>query len=64
MIRAIGCDVFIDVFEVAKSWTAQMVDEVIEPAETRRKIIEALELTKTKDEKLPPRAKQHGTGPT
>ena len=54
----------VDVFEVAKSWTAQMVDEVIEPAETRRKIIEALELTKTKDEKLPPRAKQHGTGPT
>lgn len=54
----------VDVFEVAKSWTAQVVDEVIEPAETRRKIIEALELTKTKDEKAPQRAKIHGTGPT
>ena len=54
----------VDVFEVAKSWTAQMVDEVIEPADTRRKIIEALELTKAKDEKLPQRAKSHGTGPT
>lgn len=54
----------IDVFEVARSWTAQMVDEVIEPADTRIKIIEALELTRNKQEKLPERAKAHGTGPT
>ena len=54
----------IDVFEVARSWTAQMVDEIIEPQDTRKKIIEALELTKNKDEKLPQRAKRHGTGPT
>jgi propionyl-CoA carboxylase beta chain len=54
----------IDAFEVARSWTAQMVDEIIEPAETRTKIIEALELTRNKQEKLPPRAKGHGTGPT
>jgi propionyl-CoA carboxylase beta chain len=52
------------VFEVAKSWTAHMVDEIIEPQDTRKKIIEALELTKNKSEKLPKRAKRHGTGPT
>ncbi len=54
----------IDVFEVARSWTAQMVDEVIEPVDTRIKIIEALALTRNKQEKLPERAKAHGTGPT
>jgi len=54
----------IDVFEVAKSWTAHMVDEIIEPQDTRKKIIEALELTKNKMENLPKRAKMHGTGPT
>ena len=31
----------VDVFEVARSWTAQVVDEVIHPAQTRQKIIEA-----------------------
>jgi acetyl-CoA carboxylase carboxyltransferase component len=41
-----------------------MVDEVIEPADTRIKIIEALALTRNKREKLPERAKAHGTGPT
>jgi acetyl-CoA carboxylase carboxyltransferase component len=54
----------LDVFEVAKSWTAHMVDEIIEPKETRKKIIEALELTRNKHEKLPQKAKRHGTGPT
>lgn len=54
----------LDVFETAKSWTAQVVDEVIEPKETRKKIIEALQITKGKNEKLPPRAKGHGTPPT
>ena len=53
----------IDVFEAARSWTAQMVDEVIEPAETRRKIIDALVLTRNKRETLPDRAKMHGTAP-
>lgn len=54
----------VDVFEVADSWTAHMVDEIIEPQDTRKKIIEALELTKNKYEKLPKRAKRHGTGPS
>jgi len=54
----------LDVFETAKSWTAQVVDEVIEPKETRKKIIEALQITRNKIEKLPQRAKGHGTGPT
>jgi propionyl-CoA carboxylase beta chain len=40
-----------------------MVDEIILPADTRKKIIEALELTRNKNEKLPPRAKNHGTPP-
>ena len=54
----------VDVFEAAGSWTAQVVDEIIHPKETRRRIIEALELTRNKKVTPPPRAKQHGTGPT
>ncbi len=54
----------VDVFEVAKSWTAQIVDEIIRPADTRKKIIEALGLTRNKREELPERAKGHGTCPT
>jgi acetyl-CoA carboxylase carboxyltransferase component len=54
----------VEVFEVARSWTAQVVDEIIEPKDTRKRIIEALELTKDKRETLPKRAKGHGTGPT
>ena len=48
----------VDVFEAARSWTAQIVDEVIEPKDTRRRIIEALELTRDKQERLPQRAKR------
>jgi propionyl-CoA carboxylase beta chain len=54
----------IDVFDVARSWTAQVVDEVIEPKDTRKRIIEALEITKNKEEMLPKRAKTQGTAPT
>ena len=54
----------LDVFEVGRTWTAQMVDEIIEPKDTRKKIIEALEFTRNKKENLPPRAKGHGTAPT
>jgi propionyl-CoA carboxylase beta chain len=55
----------IDVFEAARSWSAQMVDEIIEPKDTRKKIIEALMMTKNKHEKHPKRAKRHSrTGPT
>jgi acetyl-CoA carboxylase carboxyltransferase component len=54
----------VDVFEVARSWTAQVVDEIIEPKDTRKRIIDALELTRNKKEKLPKRAKMNGTGPT
>jgi len=53
----------VDVYDTAHSWTAQMVDEIILPADTRKKIIEALELTRNKNEKLPPRAKGHSTPP-
>ena len=54
----------VDVFEVAKSWTAQVVDEIIEPKDTRKRIIEGLQITRNKQEKLPRRAKKHGTPPT
>ena len=54
----------VDVFAVARSWSAQMVDEIIEPRQTRAKIIEALALTRNKHEVLPRRAKCHGTAPT
>lgn len=54
----------VNVFEAAGSWTAQVVDEVIQPKDTRKRIIEALQITKNKREQLPPRAKRHGTPPT
>jgi len=54
----------VDVYGTALSWTAQMIDEIILPAETRKKIIEALSLTKNKVENLPVRAKNHGASPT
>jgi propionyl-CoA carboxylase beta chain len=38
-----------------------LVDEVIEPRETRYKLIRALEILRTKREKMPP--KKHGNGP-
>ena len=53
----------LDVFQTAYSWTAQMVDEIILPKDTRKKIIEALEITRNKQEKLPRRAKRHTTPP-
>ena len=54
----------VDVYGAALGWTSQMIDEIILPAETRSKIIEALRLTEKKVEKLPARAKNHGTAPT
>jgi acetyl-CoA carboxylase carboxyltransferase component len=41
-----------------------VVDEIIEPKNTRIKIINALKTTAKKMEKLPKRAKMHGTPPT
>jgi propionyl-CoA carboxylase beta chain len=54
----------VDVFDAAHSWTAQVVDEIIEPKDTRKRIIEALDIVRDKEEKLPPRAKRHGSSPT
>lgn len=54
----------VDVFEVARSWTAQIVDEIIEPKDTRKRIVEALDLTRDKRLSRPKRAKMEGTGPT
>jgi propionyl-CoA carboxylase beta chain len=54
----------VDVFDVGHTSTAQMIDEIILPRDTRRKIIAALDLTRGKVEELPERAKIHGAPPT
>jgi len=54
----------VDVFDAARSWTAQVVDEIIHPKDTRKRIIEALDLTRHRKETLPSKAKLSGTGPT
>jgi acetyl-CoA carboxylase carboxyltransferase component len=54
----------VDVFDAAFSWSAQVVDEIIEPQDTRKRIIEALDNSRNKVEKRPPRAKRHGASPT
>ncbi|MCP4681124.1 MAG: propionyl-CoA carboxylase, partial [Desulfobacterales bacterium] len=54
----------VDVFDVAFTWTAQVVDEIIQPKDTRLKIIEALDITRNKQVHMPARAKMHGAGPT
>ena len=53
----------VDVFEVGRTWTAQQIDEIIEPKDTRKTIIQALEITRNKKETLPARAKIHGSPP-
>ena len=54
----------VDVFDAAFSWSAQVVDEIIEPKDTRKKIIEGLESSRNRVEKRPARAKNHGASPT
>jgi len=41
-----------------------MVDDMILPGDTRKKIIEALQVTRNKDEQLPARSKAHSSPPT
>jgi len=53
-----------DAFDVARSWTAQIVDEIILPRDTRKKIIQALRILEKKEEALPARKKMHGSAPT
>jgi acetyl-CoA carboxylase carboxyltransferase component len=40
-----------------------MIDEIILPKDTRIKIIEALNITRNKKERIPARAKIHGSSP-
>lgn len=57
----------VSVFDVANTWTANVIDEVIDPRETRKKIIEAIEVAKNKQEILPmfPKSKKgHGAPPS
>jgi methylmalonyl-CoA decarboxylase subunit alpha len=54
----------VDAFEAARSWTAQIVDEIILPRDTRKKIIQGLRILEHKTESLPPRKKTHGSSPT
>ena len=53
----------VDAFDTALTWTSQMVDDLILPQDTRKKIIEASEITRNKSEELPARAKIHGSPP-
>ena len=53
----------VDVFDVGRTWTAQVIDEIIEPKDTRKIIIQALNITRNKKETLPARAKIHGSPP-
>jgi len=53
-----------DAFAAAQSWTAQVVDEIILPRDTRKKIIQALRILEKKEESLPARKKMHGSAPT
>ncbi|HJN53140.1 MAG: carboxyl transferase domain-containing protein [Pseudomonadales bacterium] len=54
----------LDAFEVGLTFTAQIIDEIILPGDVRKKIIEALDITRGKVEKLPERAKIHSAPPT
>ena len=54
----------VDVFDLGSTYTSQVIDEIINPKDTRKKIIEALTITNDKQEQLPKRAKMHGTPPT
>jgi propionyl-CoA carboxylase beta chain len=54
----------LDAFDVGLTFTARMIDEIILPGDVRRKIIEALDITRGKVERLPERAKIHGAPPT
>jgi propionyl-CoA carboxylase beta chain len=53
-----------DAFSAADSWTAQIVDEIILPRDTRKKIIQGLRILENKQESLPARKKMHGSAPT
>jgi len=53
-----------DAFDTARSWTAQIVDEIILPRDTRRTIIQGLKILEKKKEELPERKKIHGSAPT
>lgn len=53
-----------DAFEVGLTFTAQIIDEIILPQDVRKKIIDALDITRNKVEELPERAKMHGAPPT
>jgi propionyl-CoA carboxylase beta chain len=53
-----------DAFAAARSWTAQIVDEILLPKDTRKRIVQALGILENKKETLPPRKKQHGSSPT
>ncbi|MFH1350252.1 MAG: carboxyl transferase domain-containing protein [Pseudomonadota bacterium] len=54
----------LNVFDVANTWTTQIVDEIIDPRDTRKKIIDALALTDCKVEQIPKKAKPHGAPPS
>ena len=54
----------LDAFDAGYTFTAQMIDEIILPGDVRRKIVEALDISRGKVEELPERSKIHGAPPT
>lgn len=54
----------LDAFDTARSWTSQLVDEIILPKDTRKRIILGLKLTEKREERLPARKKKHGSAPS
>lgn len=53
----------VDAFDTAHTWTAQIVDDIILPKNTRKVIIESLDVTRDKIEQLPSRSKNHTAPP-
>jgi len=56
----------VNVFDVANTWSNNVIDEIIDPSEIRKKLSEAIEITDNKEETLPmfPKSKKgHGAPP-
>ena len=57
----------VGIFDTSIGWTTQIADEIIDPSNTRRRIIDALSITEgklgIKVKKLPEKASNHGVPP-
>ena len=55
---------FLQILDAYNLPLVNLVDEIILPKDTRKRIIEALEITANKEETLPSRKKRHGAAPS